>query len=1262
MAHPYKQFIATGGENNVGDGEGFSASLAASNGISKPVSRKIHLSPIEEHYLKKLLLKNEIARELNSLSPEYNDTSGLRRFGPPFVPADPQRMLENPNDGTLDQIYAISEASIDIFRDQFPLLRFIFDNFIITFPFIKIHLHKLGNTLKEQSKFWLKIQVLFEIFKSKRISNSNDRGSTSKRKLVLYKFQSLFLTLFNSSIYCVQDPEYFEMDKQRRGAYTKLGKFIDASESEQLKQNEQQADTSSLKSDSILLDVNLPHDKLLAYLDDVHDDEFINGWYINVCGVTVERETKSTFWGAKESKYYAFIIFVKNVDTERGWFIKRRYSEFSKLHNNLHVNHPGVKVPELPAKDKNSVRMSGADTEDDEGVIPTMVVTDDMDFTEGMDKETLDALLGSGMSSPISSEEGVLETKGLNLNLNLNVMKSPKLFGKANFMGKTSSASSITSTSDSSSSMGNNSKSKLKSKSSKSFLSTLKKPWSSPSTSQSLSPPPPTSPLALSSSSSSSVLKSPVHRRVGSFASAQTDYSTAETTETAETASSVTFHSASAYVDVNIHADATLDANANGNANVDEVRSFPREPLRQSLRGWLKYVLHVKVLASSVELTAFLKGTDTDVVLSDKEWTDVQRRLYLDHMRLVQHYKFQAALAGIVTTLEHDVEALKKQVYQEGFGYVFDRVKKYATLRDLCGFDESGGGGWLQSAIEDNENAKANTDAGACAGAVDDEKAPLRGLIRIILLEIASTQYELLIGSDSAAATLHTLKRLHAMFPYTLVAGVLRFTNPLAMAKRMIDVFTYQMPSASGAVGVVSEGIGGVMQGLGWIKRKEDGDAYNKNGHNHAAGRGKSLLQLIFSSMLGDDLRKIEREVIEVTKLLRECDESDGSAIISRLDAYFAADDDVVMRVKRVSVKMSVEIPVAVMLPGNGLQGEEVPELSDERLLKGVDKSEELHKLMKRYFHLQLRKYDKESLMSLWNEPELLAVIKEVISMFLSPLIELFKRAEVYRYVPIFAKYVGELLTLCETYSEDYGKWGDGGKGQGKSDIVGALVGVAEKYQEYAYTFIRDMYMGDEEGMLFEGVVEWLNGVVRVLRTSRESEGSSAKLDLNALVNDQVSLNEQEKVELLRSVAAVVKRAERKREALEAMERSGELAQRRQEQEKEKDWAKMVRDQRVDAQWTQLHERVFKIGEAVTGETGADIAYGDEDDLSDEDEEQGSDTRNASAAAVVAQWASLRNDPDAISDDVTTSGTSLPGISASLASAFSVAAGTAVRQ
>lgn len=128
MVHPYKA-ISTGD------------ALAA---IRDRVERgPIKLTPIEEHYFKKSLLKNEILSEMNSMSPDYNDTSGLRRFGPPFVPADPRYLLQTSDHSMLDQIYTMSEASIEVFRNQFPILRFIFENFIITFPFIKIHLQKI---------------------------------------------------------------------------------------------------------------------------------------------------------------------------------------------------------------------------------------------------------------------------------------------------------------------------------------------------------------------------------------------------------------------------------------------------------------------------------------------------------------------------------------------------------------------------------------------------------------------------------------------------------------------------------------------------------------------------------------------------------------------------------------------------------------------------------------------------------------------------------------------------------------------------------------------------------------------------------------------------------------------------------------------------------------------------------------------------------------------------------------------------------------
>ncbi|GMF34446.1 unnamed protein product [[Candida] boidinii] len=48
------------------------------------------LSSTQEHYLKKQLVVIQLTREFNSLSPNYNDISGLRRFGPPFVSIDPR--------------------------------------------------------------------------------------------------------------------------------------------------------------------------------------------------------------------------------------------------------------------------------------------------------------------------------------------------------------------------------------------------------------------------------------------------------------------------------------------------------------------------------------------------------------------------------------------------------------------------------------------------------------------------------------------------------------------------------------------------------------------------------------------------------------------------------------------------------------------------------------------------------------------------------------------------------------------------------------------------------------------------------------------------------------------------------------------------------------------------------------------------------------------------------------------------------------------
>lgn len=1248
-SHPYKAFMANKSESNN----------------CPSTERKIQLSPVEEHYLKKSLIKNQIISEFNSLSPNYNDISGLRRFGPPFVPADPQNFLKNTDSSTLDQIYSISEANIDIFRDQFPLIRFIFDNYIVTFPFIKIHLNKLGHSLKDQSKFWLKIQVLFELFKSKKISNSNDRGSTSKRKLLLYKFQNLFLVLFNSSIYCTQDPQYFEFDKERRGAYKKLGKFIDSAESEKIEDNERKEEEAKLqlqkdnKTDSYLLDMNISPQNLLTHLNDISDDEYINGYYLNIVGVSIESEMKTSFWGSKESKFYCFIIHVKKQG-EEGYFIKRRYSEFNQFYKDIKVAYPGNHIPELPSKDKHEIEMNlDNDNTNNNNVLFNNTNLEnshlDSDLTE-LDKASVDALFSNNLDSPSwqtfsdsnvesinsDSTSEVTNTTGNSL------LKNGKLagFSKPKFL-KSPITSPLLSPRKSSSSNTLNSKNVKNIE--KSFLNSFKKSSWSNSPSASVSSIDENNGLGISSPG-----KNSDHKRNSSLNSNASELSD----DSIDSVDSVT--------DEPINNTKDLSNQISALVIKDDKIVFPREILRQTLRGWLKHILYIKVCVRSPELSKFLGTQSSQTELTRSDISDIQHRINIDHLRLLQHYKFQSALVGIVKVLEKDVENLKTQIYNEGFGYIFERIKQFKTLHELCGYDSNiNSGSWLRIAnligsstpvIDHTDNFNNNKPG---SNNVNDEGAPLRGLVRIILLEIASTQYELLIGSDSAMGTLKTIKRLHSVFPYRLIAGILRFTNPLMMVKRLIDVFTYQMPTVPGVSGSVSaigtgigNGFGGMMQGLGfkWKKETTDDDKERDKVNEsdiHSSKKGRSLLQLIFSGMLGEDLRKLEKELLEVHDLLVSYnDESgygQGELIVERIDKYFTTDDLTVLHIKQMSQILGIEIPVAVLMPNNGLKdcdnltddlvnvilGDysrfKQEEIEHERKLKekkdkgndyndenksdnikeGSNEDNSPYKLAKRYFFLQLRKYDKESMMELWNEPELMSVIKEVISLFLSPLIELFKKAEVYKYVPIFARYMSELLELCEVYANDYGQFG-------RSDVVGSLVGLAEKYSEDVYRFIRDMYLNDirsgEEsgnGKLFEGIIDWLNGIISFLRFVKK-ERPDLMINLNDLLNE-ISLSKHDKLDVLKVIAEVVHKAEKKKAVLEKMEATGDLQKKEIEEERKKDWMKMGRDRKVDNNWDEIHNRVFRVGEQIAGESddigGLDVVEGADDIDTDSDDE-----------------------------------------------------------
>lgn len=54
---------------------------------------------------------------------------------------------------------------------------------------------------------------------------------------------------------------------------------------------------------------------------------------------------------------------------------------------------------------------------------------------------------------------------------------------------------------------------------------------------------------------------------------------------------------------------------------------------------------------------------------------------------------------------------------------------------------------------------------------------------------LASTVYQLFLGSDNSSSSFAQLKRMHGMMPYFMLRGILRISNPVAMIRSVLDLF-----------------------------------------------------------------------------------------------------------------------------------------------------------------------------------------------------------------------------------------------------------------------------------------------------------------------------------------------------------------------------------------------------------------------------------------------------------------------------------------
>lgn len=198
-----------------------------------------------------------------------------------------------------------------------------------------------------------------------------------------------------------------------------------------------------------------------------------------------------------------------------------------------------------------------------------------------------------------------------------------------------------------------------------------------------------------------------------------------------------------------------------------------REQDRILLRAYLRRIAKDRILCATDIFWDFL--TKNPVILTDEEEEDAKRRAEFDRERIEQEIKFKKHVDEEVVALNDLMEMLKNRVMQPGgLMDMMAYIKSTETLGDL---PES-----LRKAFEWGRTRQAFFFLSRTTGTSSNDS----------VYSFAYSLHNHFIVDDAGAENVASLKRLHNLIPYRVLAAILRYSNPMAMVKGIMDMFLAQ--------------------------------------------------------------------------------------------------------------------------------------------------------------------------------------------------------------------------------------------------------------------------------------------------------------------------------------------------------------------------------------------------------------------------------------------------------------------------------------
>ncbi|KAF7798377.1 hypothetical protein EIP86_009598 [Pleurotus ostreatoroseus] len=347
-----------------------------------------------------------------------------------------------------------------------------------------------------------------------------------------------------------------------------------------------------------------------------------------------------------------------------------------------------------------------------------------------------------------------------------------------------------------------------------------------------------------------------------------------------------------------------------------------------------------------------------------------------------------------------------------------------------------------------------------------------KAVIEWARISLASTVFQHFVAADNASESFASLKRIHGMMPYFMLKAALKISNPIAMIRGVLDLF--------------------LAQPFG----------------------GKSLLQRMFTGSLMEEVRALEEDIESVKSKVED------PVLCEKVRLYVYAPREIQAVYKADALAEGVHILTAVLRSG------EAPTLNRAQLQR-VHRASVAHKAytdthpdsddegpedddawlyedLLLLAKLYARMRDREELISLIFEGTTADLLRDIITIFYSPLAQVYRAASVADSLGDLQNFLNDLIRTVEA-TEELSQ-------QDPAKTVQIFIDLIQRHEQSFYTFVHKVHSKGEG--LFDRLMRWIEQFLTLMR-----EGLGAPISLEFLL----PCGGDERMNIMKEVDAVAR-------------------------------------------------------------------------------------------------------------------------------------------